>query len=67
MMDNSPEEIFKAMNVSRILVSILKKIEKISITTDEFLSANADDVELSVDYNDETLSFEFKLRQKDNG
>ena len=66
-MDNSPEEIFKAMNVSRILVSILKKIEKISITTDEFLSANADDVELSVDYNDETLSFEFKLRQKDNG
>lgn len=63
-MNNQPEEIFKAMSASRILVAILKKIESVSVTTEEFVSANENDVELSVEYNDESLSFEFKLRDK---
>lgn len=66
-MENNPEEIFKAMSASRILVAILKKLDSVSVTTEEFITANENDVELSVDYNDETLSFEFKLRNKDNG
>ncbi len=65
-MENDPEEIFKAMSAPRILVAILKKLHSISVTTDEFLSANENDVELSVDYNSETLSFEFKLRDKND-
>jgi len=64
MIDNTPEEVFKAMNAGRILVAILNKLEKISISTEEFMSANQTDAELSVIYNDETLSFEFSLRDK---
>lgn len=64
MIDNTPEEVFNAMNAGRILVAILNKLDKISISTEEFMSANQTDAELSVIYNDETLSFEFSLRDK---
>lgn len=32
-MENNPEEIFKAMSASRILVAILKKLDSVSVTT----------------------------------
>ncbi len=57
----TPEDIFKAMNASRILVAILEKIGSISVPTETFLNANNADRQLSVSYNDETLSFEFSL------
>lgn len=59
----TPEDIFKAMNASRILVAILEKIGSVSVPTDTFLNANNADRQLSVSYNDETLSFEFSLSE----
>lgn len=62
-MTQTPEEIFQAMNASRILVAILTKFGKVEIPTELFMSANNEDKQLSVTYNDETLSFEFSLRE----
>lgn len=62
-MTQTPEEIFQAMNASRILVAILSKFGTIEIPTELFMASNNEDKQLSVTYNDETLSFEFKLRE----
>ena len=65
-MTQTPEEIFQAMNASRILMAILTKLGSIEIPTELYMSANNQDKELEVTYNDETLSFEFKLREDDD-
>ncbi len=65
-MTQTPEEIFQAMNASRILVAILTKLGSIEIPTQLFMDANNQDRQLSVSYNDENLSFEFKLREEDS-
>jgi len=62
-MTQTPEEIFQAMNASRILIAMLTKLGTVEIPTELFMAANNEDKELSVTYNDETLSFEFKLRE----
>jgi hypothetical protein len=64
-MTQTPEEIFQAMNASRILVAVLTKLGSIEIPTQLFMEANNQDKQLSVSYNDENLSFEFKLREED--
>jgi len=63
-MTQSKEDIFKTMNATRVLVAILNKIESISIPTEDFINSNSEDVQLSVTYNDETVSFEFRLEDK---
>ena len=63
MTDNT-EDVFKTMNASRVLVAILNKIGSIEIPTEDFLTANSEDTQLSVTYNNENLSFEFKLENK---
>lgn len=63
-MTNNTEDIFKAMNASRVLVAILNKIGSIEIPTEEFVKSNNEDTQLSVSYNDESLSFEFRLEPK---
>jgi hypothetical protein len=63
-MTQSKEDIFKTMNATRVLVAILNKIESISIPTEDFINSNSEDVQLSVTYNDETMSFEFRLEDK---
>lgn len=62
-MTQTPEEIFQAMNASRILVAMLTKLGTVEIPTELFMAANNEDKQLSVTYNDETLAFEFKLRE----
>ena len=62
-MTQTSEEIFQAMNASRILVAILTKLGTVEIPTELFMTSNNEDKQLSVTYNDETLSFEFKLRE----
>jgi hypothetical protein len=64
-MTQTPEEIFQAMNASRILVAILTKLGSVEIPTQLFMESNNEDKQLAVSYNDETLSFEFKLREDD--
>lgn len=65
-MTQTPEEIFSAMNASRILVAILSKIESIEIPSELFMSANDKDKQLAVSYNDETSSFKFELTGVEN-
>jgi hypothetical protein len=65
-MTQTPEEVFQAMNASRILVAILTKLGSIEIPTQLFMDANNQDKQLSVTYNDENLSFEFKLREENS-
>jgi hypothetical protein len=62
-MTQSTEELFQAMNASRILVAILTKLGTVEIPTELFMAANNEDKQLSVTYNDDTLSFEFRLRE----
>jgi hypothetical protein len=63
-MTSNTEDVFKTMNATRVLVAILNKIESISIPTEDFINSNNQDVQLSVTYNDETMSFEFRLEDK---
>lgn len=63
-MTQTPEEIFQAMNASRILVAILTKLGTVDIPTELFMASNNEDKQLSVTYNDETRSFEFKLSEE---
>jgi len=63
-MTSNTEDIFKTMNASRVLVAILNKIGSIEIATEDFINSNSEDTQLSVSYNDDTLSFEFKLESK---
>ena len=60
-MTEQVEDIFKSMNASRILVAILS-LGAVEIPSDLFISANDEDKQLSVSYNDETSSFKFELR-----
>lgn len=63
-MTENTEDIFKSMNATKVLVAILNKIGSIDIPTQDFLDANSEDTQLSVTYNDQSLSFEFKLENK---
>lgn len=63
-MTQTPEDIFKIMNASNILVSILTKIKSVDIPLQEFIDSNNSDKQLSVTYNDQANSFEFKLKEE---
>jgi hypothetical protein len=60
-MTENNEDIFKTMNATKVLVAILNKIGSIEVPTEDFINANKQDSQLSVTYNSENLSFEFKL------
>ena len=62
-MTETNEDIFKTMNATKVLVAILNKIGSIEIPSKDFIDANKEDSQLSVTYNDQNLSFEFKLEQ----
>ena len=63
-MTDNKEDIFKTMNATTVLVAILNQIGSIEIPTEAFVKSNSEDTQLSVSYNDESLSFEFKLEPK---
>jgi hypothetical protein len=60
-MTENQEDLFKAMNASRILVAILQEHGPLTVTTETFLNANESDRSLNVEYDDAKLSFIFKL------
>jgi len=66
MSEQTPQDIFADMNVSKILVSILETIGEIKVATDQFINAGAENKELQVDYNDDEKTFVFKLRDKES-
>ncbi len=63
-MNKTPAEVYQAMNATNILVAILDSQKKISVPLDTFLNASNEDKNLNVEYNEETSSFIFELRDK---
>jgi len=59
------EDIVSSMSLSKILVALLEEYKTLSVPTSRFLDAANEDKELSVVYDDETLTFNFSLRDKD--
>lgn len=66
MSEQTPQDIFADMNVSKILVSILETIGEVKVSTSNFMDAGAEQKELQVDYNEDDQTFVFKLRDKEN-
>lgn len=63
-MSKTPAEIYQAMNATNILVAILQSQNKVSVPLDIFLNASNGDKNLNVEYNEESSSFVFELRDK---
>jgi hypothetical protein len=67
MTEQTPEDIFKEMNLSKILVAVLETLKEINVPASTLIDAAKEDKELQVDYNSDNESFTFKLRDKQNG
>jgi hypothetical protein len=63
-MSRTPAEVYQAMNASNILVAILHSQKNVSVPLNVFLEASNEDQQLNVEYNEETSSFVFKLKEK---
>lgn len=63
-MTQTPAEVYKAMSATNILVAILESQKKISIPIDVFLNASKGDQNLNVEYDEDTSSFVFELKEK---
>jgi hypothetical protein len=63
-MSRTPTEVYQAMNASNILVAILRSQKNVSVPLNVFLEASNEDQQLNVEYNEETSSFVFKLKEK---
>ena len=69
MAEESVEEIFAKLNVTRILVSLVEHLGEVSIPITKFLNAVNEDKDLQVDYNSDNQTFTFKIgssAQSDN-
>lgn len=60
----TPQEVYQAMNATNILIAILNSQKKISVPLNMFLNASNEDKNLNVEYDEETSSFVFELREK---
>lgn len=65
MTEKSPEELFKEMSLSKVLVAIMETVEEINIPVSVFLDSANEDKELEVEYNSENQTFVFKLKDKE--
>jgi hypothetical protein len=63
-MSKTPSEVYQAMNATNILVAILDSQKKISVPLEVFLNASNEDKNLNVEYDENTSSFIFELRDK---
>jgi len=63
-MSRTPTEVYQAMNASNILVAILRSQKNVSVPLNVFLEASNEDQQLNVEYNEETSSFVFQLKEK---
>jgi hypothetical protein len=62
-MTQTPNEIFEAMNATKILVAILDTQKVVNIPLDVFISSGAEQKNLNVEYNEETKEFVFQLKE----
>lgn len=69
MTEKTPEELFKEMSLSKVLIAILETIKEINVPVITFLDSANEDKELEVEYNsdDETFSFKLKNKVSDSG
>lgn len=58
------EEIIKSMSLNKILISILQEHGTLSVPTLKFVDGDVEDKELIVEYDDQTLTFKFSVRNK---
>lgn len=58
------EGIIQSVSINQVLVSILEEYGKLTVPTLKFLEASNIDKELVINYDEETPSFTFSLRDK---
>ena len=66
MTEIDAQTIYKEMNLSKILIGALESLGTITIPALTFLDAAKQDRQLQVDYDSNTESFTFKLKEIDN-
>lgn len=64
MTEKTPEELFKEMSLSKVLVAIMETIKEINIPVMTFLDSSNEDKDLEVEYNSDSETFVFKLKSK---
>lgn len=62
-MSKTPNEIFEAMNATKILLAILETQNVIKIPIDVFLNAGNEQKNLNVEYNEDGKEFIFQLKE----
>ena len=64
MTEKTPEDLFKEMSLSKVLVAIMETIKEINVPVMTFLDSANEDKELEVEYNSDAQTFVFKLKNK---
>jgi hypothetical protein len=64
MTDKTSEDVFKEMNLSKILVAFLETLKEVSVPMEVFLNAANEDKEMQVDFDSDSQLFTFKLKDK---
>lgn len=60
------EDVIQSMSINKILISILEEKGSIKVPTHRFMDAGTEEKELVVEYDEDSLSFTFSLREKTN-
>jgi hypothetical protein len=63
-MSKTPAEVYQAMSANNILIAILQSQKTISVPLSTFLEAAQEEQQLNVEYDENKLSFIFKLKEK---
>jgi len=66
MTEETPQDIFAELNVTKILVAILESHKELMVPTSVLVDALNEDKELQVDYDSDNQTFVFKLKAKDD-
>jgi hypothetical protein len=63
-MTDEIESLVASININQVLVAILQEHGKLSVPVMKFLDSKNNNSELIIDYDEETPSFTFSLRDK---
>jgi hypothetical protein len=62
-MSVTQEEIIPGMNATKVLVSILETVKSVDVKMSDYINSNKETRELKVDYNGDTETFTFGLKE----